>query len=113
MVVEMVSDRPVRMPNDQQMFEGINRGIADVPVAPTMADHIGQAAMPDLWAQFRPRRTAKLNTDHDDSSVSHNPQGLGFRLVNEKGLNRTKLHGEQDPPTKPRTQSGRDNSRTS
>ena len=30
----------------------------------------------------------------DDSRLTHNPQGIGFRLVTEKDLNLTKLLGE-------------------
>lgn len=72
------------MPRDQQMLDAINRRIANVPVAPTMADHIGPAAMPDPWAQFRPRRPAELNTDHDDAFATHTPQGLGQARQREK-----------------------------
>ena len=31
-----------------------------------------------------------------ESFATHNLQGLGFRLITEKGLNLTRLHGEQD-----------------
>ena len=36
----------------------------------------------------------------DDSHLAHNPQGIGFRLVTGKGLNLTKLFGEQDSKNK-------------
>ena len=35
----------------------------------------------------------------DDTYMSHNPSGIGFRLVTEKSLNLTKLSGDQDKNT--------------
>ena len=36
----------------------------------------------------------------DDSRITHNPQGIGFRLVTEKSLTLKTLRGEQDPRNK-------------
>ena len=48
----------------------------------------------------RARPVTSGNEDLDDSQVTHNPQSSGFKLVTEKSLNLTKLHGEQGPQNK-------------
>ena len=83
-MVEVESDRPIRLPNDQEMVEAVNRGLANEPLDVQMADRIGVQAMQDPWAQFRQRSPPPQNAD--ESFATHNPQGLGFRLVTEKSL---------------------------
>ena len=86
----MEAGRPVRLPNSEEMLAAVKRGVADQPLRNTMADNIAQ----DPWTAFR--APTSTNIALDDSVTTHNPQGLGFRLVTEKSPNLTKLYGEQD-----------------
>ena len=57
-----------------------------------------QATMADRSQHFTPVRAPESHfgyDGHDDSRITHNPQGFGPRLVTEKILNFTQLHGEQ------------------
>ena len=67
LAVEVETDDPIQMPNDDDMAAAVNRGIAEKPLTATMAENIA----PVPWSTFRATR------GHvpwlDGSVITHNP----------------------------------------
>ena len=74
------------------------------PGMPTMVERVREIMDPWQSTQFDPWQ--HVEDDTNDRRNQHNSQDnedckeKGFRLVSEKDINLTKLHGEQDPNNK-------------
>ena len=95
-------------PGDQEMLNMVDNVIRDAaaptppPGMPTMAERVRDAIDPWQTDRSDPWRNGNVE-DHENyykNCDKEDHKERGFRLVSEKDINLTKLHGEQDPTNK-------------